>query len=161
MNTLRMCEIEVQRKISRDLLLKLYVRGVDSWVSVVLAERPNAAEAGERISNRTSGCETVDRRAGTGSRRHQTRPGGTYEWVCKQAAGDRLLLHAVSGNRTHLRQHVLPRIVNAVATSQDRFTILRSVPGKAYSRLKLFLRAVQRAVRWESRIAQGESVSGG
>src|SRR5258705_9908293 len=160
MNALRMCEIEVQRKIICDLLLKLHVRGVNPRISVILAEHPDATEAWERVSNRTSGCEAVDCRAGTGSRRHQTRPGGTYEWVCKQAAGDRLLLHAVSGNGTHLRQHVLPRIVNAVATSQDRFTILRSVPGKAYSRLKLFLRAVQRAVRRESRIAQGESVSG-
>src|SRR6185369_7283895 len=112
MNTLRMCEIKVQRKISRDLLLKLYIRGVDSRVSVVFAEHADTAEAWERVRNRTRGCETVDRRAGTRRRRHQTRPGRTYEWVCKQAAGDRLLLHAIGRYRTHLRQHILSRVVN-------------------------------------------------
>ncbi len=49
MDTLRMCEIEIQRKIVGDLLFELYIRRVDARVSVVFAEDADAAKAGEWI----------------------------------------------------------------------------------------------------------------
>src|SRR6476620_10315739 len=102
----------------------------------------------------------MDRRAGTGGRRYQTGPGRTYEWVCEQATGNGLLLHAIRRDRTYLRKHVLSRIVNSVAASHNRFAYFGDVPRKADARLELFLRAVQCAIRRKSRIAQSESICG-
>src|SRR5260370_8518201 len=93
-DALRMREIEIQRNIAGDLLFELEVRRVDARVGVIFAEDADAAKARERI-----------RTAAAGRWCNQSRPGRPDRGVCKQAAGDRLLLHPVSRNGTHLRQH--------------------------------------------------------
>src|SRR5713226_8471064 len=97
-----MGEIKIDGKIPRDFLFKLNVRRVDARIGVVLAEYAHAAEAWEGVSKRAGSREIVNCRARTRCRRNQTRPCRAYERVGKETAGDGLLLHTVSGNRSHL-----------------------------------------------------------
>src|SRR5215510_5782574 len=110
MNTLGPCEIGIGNQILGELLLKSGVRRVNTRIGIVLTKD------GDTRTNRK------------GSRRNC----GRYNdaWVCRQIASgsvkkttresscsDRLLLDAIRGDGTDLRQHVLPRVIDSPTPS--------------------------------------------
>src|SRR6266496_23322 len=97
-----MGEIKIDSKVAGDFLFKLNVRRVDARIGVIAAEHAHAAKAWEGISKRAGRREIVNRRARACCRRNQTRPRGADERVGKETTRDGLLLHTISGNRSHL-----------------------------------------------------------
>src|SRR5689334_4396484 len=110
MHALRMSEVKVQREIAGDLLLELYVRRVDSGIGVILT----------KDAHRGPGRNTSRRRyrlyAGPGRWLGGSAKAGKSETgVTKNSE----LLHAVVGDRSDLRQHILPPIENSIAGPQN------------------------------------------
>ena len=137
-------------------MLKCDVGGVDARVRIVLAEHAHTGKAREGI----------DRRAGARRipRSHRERVGPNW---CRPprsndpAVGeDGALLGAVCRDGPHLRQHVLPAVVDTPACAQNGLMVVTHVPGKSEARLEFLLLIVQRAIRRERRIAQEDAVRG-
>src|SRR5206468_5601632 len=104
-----MSEVKVNRKIGCDLLLELYVRRIDSRVSVILAKyadrgaERNSARRRHRLDAGPSGWLRGGTKAGEGE-------GGVTKYT--------ELLDAVVSNRSYLRQHVLTSVKDAITSSQ-------------------------------------------
>src|SRR5437867_2699292 len=149
MHALRVGEVKIQREIADDFLLELRVQCVDARVRIILVEDAHRSAEG----NSPGWWHGLYTRPGG-------RPGGRAKAGKSKGrvAEDSELLHAVVGDRANLRQHVLAAIENAIAGAQHRLAVARYVPRKTNARLELFLRAVQRAVRWKPWITQQRSV---
>src|SRR5687767_5268812 len=152
MDALRVGEVKIQGKISEQFLLEGCVECVDARVGVIAAEHAHPREARKGISaSSSSTC--------AGGWRHQPGPGRTNKGIREKATGDRLLLYAIGGDRSYLREHVLPAVIDSITGAEDRFSVAADVPGKTHARLKLLLWAMQRSIGWKSRIIQKHSIS--
>src|SRR5215212_3458868 len=106
MNTFRMGEVEIYRQVVSKLLLELNVSRINSRVSVVLAKYANGREC-----RKAAGWWDI----------HDVRPRRqplTATTTEGRSAGNTKLLHAVVSDRTNLRQHVLPAVINACVSPQ-------------------------------------------
>src|SRR5438034_4580132 len=148
-----MREIEIYRPVLSDLLLERDIGGINARVLVITAENANATKTRNRIGERARHRKVMYRRTRARGRRYQTRPRRSNKRIGKQAAGDRLLLHAIRCYRADLRQHVLACAIDAIACPKDALLIICDVPRESDSWLPHLLIARQRSVRRESRVA--------
>src|SRR4029077_3513014 len=136
----------------------LSVHGIDSRVRVILAKDGDPGLEGEcsrgkgrngygvRIGRRRAASRGV--KEVTSGRIHATR------------SENRLLLHTVGCDRSNLREHVLPRVIDSPASTEDRFLIVENVPGKTESELEHFLLIRQEPRGREAWIGKFHTISG-
>src|SRR5215813_3740696 len=123
-----MGEIEVEREILGNFLLKLSVGGVDARVRIVLTEHADRSTKRYRSS---------------GIRRNRVGPGRGLSRSAKASEGERSgashakLLRAIRGDRAHLGKHVLARIVDTIISPHHRLAGVEEIPGKSQPGLKL------------------------
>src|SRR6202022_1794222 len=114
MHTLRPCQIDVAGPAGEDFLLVGQIGSVNSRVGVILTEHGHAGELWERPGRQWGHWHGIG--------------------ICRKnpikAAVDFLLLYAVRRDGSHLRQHVLPSIVNAPASTYRGFAVPLNAPGK-------------------------------
>src|SRR6266550_1088547 len=127
MHALRMSKIEVDGKVPGDLLLEADIRRVDSWIRVVLTKDSHTGAKW----NSAARCDGYDIGPGRRLRRSPKTRGGKT-----RCANYAKLLSAIVSDRSHLRQHVLSPVINAIAASQNRLSGLGNIPGKPEPRLK-------------------------
>src|SRR5213594_2802140 len=152
MNTLRPGEVHIGDHILRYSLLEGGVSRVDAWIHIVFTEYGHACSdrKSSRRNRRRHDHTRVRRKIAA---RRIEKPAG------KSSGHERLLLDAVRRDRAHLRQHVLTRVVDSPAASQDRPPVPCGIPGKAQARLKHLFLIVNRPIGWKKRIAQIRTVS--
>src|SRR6267143_2281111 len=134
MHALRVSEVKVHGEIARDFLFELRVKCIDARVRVILVKDTNRSAEWNTSRRRHALYPRPDGRSGGRAKAGKGKAG-----VAENAE----LLHAVVGDRSHLSQHVLPAIENAITGSQHGRAFLRKVPGESHARVELFLRAVQ------------------
>ncbi len=115
----------------------------------MLAKQTHAGKTRKRIG-------PTRRDSSRGGKR--TRP---YRSATKRGFGKyHALLHAVGCDGAYLREHVLPSVVDAVASPQQGLMVVQHIPGETDSRLELLLLAMKRSIRWEQRVAQENAIGG-
>src|SRR5207249_4226224 len=151
-HALRPGEIHIGDYILRYSLLEGGVSRVNAWIRIIFTEYGHACSdrKSSRRNRRRHDHTRVRRKIAA---RRIEKPAG------KSAGRDRLLLDAVRRDGAHLRQHVLTRVVDSPAATQDRPPVPCGVPGKTQARLKHFLLIVNRPIGWKKRIAQIRTVS--
>ena len=137
MYALRMSVVEISREIPAQFLLETSIEGIDSRVCIVPTEDAHAGAKRDPAA-RGDGYDIGPRWRLRGGAKTGRSERGRADYA--------ELLRAVVGDGSHLRQHVLSSVKDAIAGPQHGFSLLGNVPGEAKPRLKFFFGAVQRAV---------------
>src|SRR5713226_2747540 len=135
-------KVQVSGIIAVELLFVADVRGVDTWILVVLTKHSHADTGWRRSAGWgriLNGC-----RIGPVSR------GGIESGACRE----RLLLNAVGSDGAHLSEHVLPGVEDPPACAKSRLAVAKDVPGETEARLKLLVLIRDKAGRWKLWIGQ-------
>ena len=172
-NAFRNREIKIACPIRGQLLLEGKVPGVSARIVVVAIEDRDAGLERECSASWRSevdeirplwlwtvranedlsvGWRNSGARAVCGRRRQRT--------SCHISRKQRLLLHAVRGDRSYLSKHVQLRVVDAPAGAHNGLLVVPDVPRHADPRLKHLGCVRYLAVGWESRIAQIRAICG-
>src|SRR5258705_502357 len=134
-------EVGVGSHVLHELLFVCDIHCVNPRVRIVLTEYRYADKRGKRPR----------RQYGIGYRIRVRRK---RNLVGEYASSNGLLLYAVRCDRSYLCQHVLPRIENAPARPERRFSITPNVPSESDTRLEHLVLVWQKTCRWKSRITQ-------